>query len=117
MNISSIIIRIHPEKWDQAIQAISKIPNVEISIQDEQKSVLIAIIQANSTDLELSALNEISRTIGVISANMHLSYNEESFRNCALESGKIAELIDTTPIENIRYNGDVNNFLKSKKNR
>ena len=115
MNISSIIVKINSKKWDEAIDMITKIPHVEIALQDRQKESLIAIIEAPDTNLEIKALNSINTTPGVISANMHLSYNEDSFESCVLEAGEIAKLIDTTPIEDIRYNGDINTFLKPKK--
>ncbi len=115
MNISSIIVKVNLEKWDEAINAIAKIPYVEIAIQDKQKESLIVIIEAPDTHLEIEALDTINNISGIISANMHLSYNEDSFKTCVLEAGEIAKLIDTTPIEDIRYNGDINTFLKPKR--
>lgn len=115
MHISSIIIKINPKKWDKALNAIKKIPYVEIALQDRQKASLIAVIEAPDTNLEIEAFNAINTTPGIINANMHLSYNEDNFKDCKLEANEIARLIDTTPVENMRYNGDINTFLKSKK--
>lgn len=42
---------------------------------------------------------------------MHLSYTQD-LEECKLDMNEIAELIDTKPIAEVRYSGDVNNLLK-----
>ena len=113
MNISSIIIKIAPPLWKDTCDELSKIPHFEIALQDQEKQTLIGVIEAENSDIELFTLKQISATKGVISANMHLSYSQEDLKQTSMTD--LAEFIDTAPIEEMRYSGNIDEFLKKYK--
>ena len=55
MNISSIIIKAHSEKWQSTLEALSRLSTpsstLEIALEDEAKGLIIATIEASSTCL------------------------------------------------------------------
>lgn len=112
MNISSIIIKANQEKWENILSAINTIKNTEVALHEKDKGIIIATIEADNTQEEIQALKEIQQISGVLSADMHLTYSESDLKNCKIDANKIAELIDTTPVESMRYSGDIKNFIK-----
>ncbi|MGI0407013.1 chaperone NapD [Helicobacter himalayensis] len=112
MNISSIIIRAKTQNWQNLLEKINKIAYTEVALEDSQKGIIIATIQAPDTGKDIASLKEISQLKGVLSADMHLTYSEEEFKGCEINMNEVAELIDTTPVEEMKYNGDVNNLMK-----
>lgn len=113
MNISSIIIRAKTQDWSKLLEMIGKVEYVEVALDDEARGVVIAIIQAPSTHEDIDSLKQLSKIKGVVSADMHLTYSDEEFRGCEVNMQEIAELIDTQPVEQMKYSGDVQNLLKS----
>ena len=80
-------------------------------LEDKAKGVIIATIEAPDTGADIQSLKQISALNGVLSADMHLSYMQD-LEECRLDMNEIAELIDTKPIAQMKYSGDVKNFLK-----
>ncbi|MCE3038160.1 chaperone NapD [Helicobacter anatolicus] len=112
MNISSIIIKAKQEKWEEILLAINAIANAEVALHEKDKSIIIATIEANDTQEEIQILQKIQKIHGILSADMHLTYSESDLKDCKMQADKIAELIDTTPIESMHYSGDIKKFLK-----
>lgn len=112
MNISSIIIRAKSANWQNLLEQINKIAYTEVALEDSQKGIIIATIQAPDTGKDIASLKEISQLKDVLSADMHLTYSEEEFKGCEININEVAELIDTTPVEEMKYSGDVNNLMK-----
>lgn len=116
MNISSIIIKAHSEKWQSTLETLSRLSTpsstLEIALEDKTKGLIIATIEAPSTQEEIATLKAINAIEGILSADMHLSYSDEGLRECQMSAGEIAELIDTQPIESIKYSGDIKNLMK-----
>ena len=111
MNISSIIVRAKREDWGNLLKEIGAIEHSEVALEDRDKGVIIATIEAPDTGADIRSLKQISALRGVLSADMHLSYTQD-LEECRLDIDDIAELIDTKPIEEIKYSGDVKNLLK-----
>lgn len=111
MNISSIIVRAKCDDWENLLQEIGKIAYSEVALEDKEKGVIIVTIEAPDTNSDIQSLKQIGTLKGVLSADMHLSYTQD-LEECKLDMNEIAELIDTKPIAEVRYSGDVNNLLK-----
>ncbi|WP_394995726.1 chaperone NapD [uncultured Helicobacter sp.] len=111
MNISSIIVRAKREDWEKLLEEIGAIEYSEVALEDKAKGVIIATIEAPDTGADIQSLKQISALNGVLSADMHLSYMQD-LEECRLDMNEIAELIDTKPIAQMKYSGDVKNFLK-----
>ncbi|HIV48713.1 chaperone NapD [uncultured Helicobacter sp.] len=111
MNISSIIVRAKRDDWENLLEEIGKVAYSEVALEDRDKGVIIATIEAPDTGADIQSLKQISALRGVLSADMHLSYMQD-LEECRLDINEIAELIDTKPIAEMKYSGDVKNFLK-----
>lgn len=111
MNISSIIIHVsNPQKVKEEI---AKIKGCEIALSDEQKQVMIAVIEAENVNAEMEILGQISSIDGVIEANMHYSYAEEELEKAREEiSTEISKnLSDEVGVDEISYSGSVYNQM------
>lgn len=111
MNISSIIVRAKRDDWENLLAEIAAIRYCEVALEDQDKGVIIATIEAPDTGADIQSLKQIGALGGVLSADMHLSYTQD-LEECKLSINEIAELIDTKPIAEVKYSGDVNNLLK-----
>ncbi|RDU69104.1 hypothetical protein CQA62_04540 [Helicobacter cholecystus] len=111
MNISSIII--YTNNPQKVMQEVEKIKGCEIALSDEQKQVMIAVIEAENVNAEMEILKSISAIDGVIEANMHYSYAEEELEsakeNISREVSK--NLSDEVGIDEISYSGSVYNQM------
>lgn len=114
MNISSIIIKATQENWEQKINQINKLEYIHIELDDKQKGIMIGVIEAPDAQKEIEIIKTINTMKGILSADMHLTYSENELENCQIKAEEIAELIDSKPIDQIRYGGDVNSFLNKK---
>lgn len=117
MNVSSIIIRAKRDDWENLLNEISGIDYTQVALDEQDKGLIIATIEAPSTQKDIQSLEQITKLKGVASADMHLTYNEEELKNCEIamkDSAKIMELVDTKAIDDIMYSGDVNNFVETK---
>ncbi|WP_104697818.1 MULTISPECIES: chaperone NapD [unclassified Helicobacter] len=112
MNISSIIIKATQENWEQKISQINKIPYTHIELDDKEKGIMIGVIEAPDAQKEIEILKTINSMQGILGADMHLTYNENELKDCQMKAEDIAELIDSKPIEQMKYSGDVNNYIK-----
>ncbi|WP_104749559.1 chaperone NapD [Helicobacter cynogastricus] len=109
MNISSVIIKVQPEGFEQSLKAIAALECVEIPAFDQEKSVIIALIEASSVQEELRANKEIENIPGVLSAHMHFSYSDENPLPPNIQAS--LEKIENTDAKAMRYSGDINNWL------
>lgn len=112
MNISSIIIKASPENWEEKLQKINALPSTNTELEDKTKGIIIATIEAQNAQEEIQILKQINLIDGISSADMHLTYSENELKDCKMKAEEIAELIDEKPLEEMKYSGDVNNFLK-----
>ena len=94
MNISSIIVRAKRDDWENLLEEIGKVAYSEVALEDRDKGVIIATIEAPDTGADIQSLKQISALRGVLSADMHLSYMQD-LEECRLDINEIAELIDT----------------------
>lgn len=113
MNISSIIIK--SKDIESTAQKLAKINSVEIALKED--STIIAVIEAESTEMEVSILKQIESVDGVISAQMHYCYFEDELSDEIknMDFGVPKILNDNTPIEKVRYSGSVDYMMKKEK--
>ncbi|WP_104694966.1 chaperone NapD [Helicobacter salomonis] len=109
MNISSVIVKVQLESFEQSLKAIEALECVEVPAFDREKQVIIALIEAPSVQEELRANREIENAPGVISAHMHFSYSDENPLPSNIQAS--LEKIENTDAKSVRYGGDVNNWL------
>lgn len=112
MNISSIIIKASSENWENKLKQINALPSTNVELEDQTKGIIIATIEAQNAQEEIQILKQINLIDGISSADMHLTYSENELKDCKMKAEEIAELIDEKSIEEMKYSGDVNNFLK-----
>ncbi|CAM2754407.1 chaperone NapD [Helicobacter felis] len=109
MNISSVIVKVQLESFEQSLKAIEALEYVEVGAFDREKQVIIALIEAPSVQEELRANKEIENIPGVLSAHMHFSYSDENPLPPNIQAS--LEKIENTDTKAVRYSGDINNWL------
>lgn len=110
MNISSIIVRVDKKYWKDIKISLDEIDGVEVHIFDEENALAIVTITADSAAYEIEKLGQIERIVGVIGANMHYSYSEESQDRLSDEE-ILAHIEKIEDAKEIRYKGSVNNWI------
>ncbi|GLH57498.1 chaperone NapD [Helicobacter ailurogastricus] len=109
MNISSVIVRVEVAAFNEALEAIKSIEQVEVAAFDKDKGVIIAVIEAENVNEEVRANRAIEQVAGVLSAHMHYSYSDENPLPPDIQTS--LEKIENTDAKSMRYGGDVNNWL------
>lgn len=120
MNISSIVVKTAQDSFDCVKNAIMQIQGCEIYLEDEATHQLIVVVEAPSTEEEVAINKHIESIAGVMSANMHYTYQESEI-NAQLKSidGGVSEFLnnDSIPIESITYSGSVANLMGKKRKK
>lgn len=109
MNISSVIVKVALDTFEQSLEALRAIEHVEVPVSDPKKGLLIVLIEAENVQEELEANRQIEVAVGVISAHMHYSYSEDDPQ--ALEMQQIIQKIEDQDDMAVRYSGDVRNWM------
>ncbi|CCM11285.1 periplasmic nitrate reductase component NapD [Helicobacter heilmannii] len=112
MNISSVVVRVELEAFEDVLENFKNIEHVEVGAFDKDRGVVIALIEAENVNEEVRANRAIEQTKGVISAHMHYSYSDEDPLPPNIQES--LEKIENTDAEGVRYGGDVNNWLFDK---
>ena len=87
MNISSVIVKTKPEHYDAVYLNLIESNLCDVHFGDKEKGIIIVTIEGESVEEEIKKVTSIEDLPYVISANMHMSYNEE-------ELDKLREGID-----------------------
>jgi len=110
MNISSLIIKVKEDKFEEVLKTLQNSDYCEVHLFENQK--IVVTIEGYTTDDEIKALKKIEQLKGVLSAEMAYAYSEQELET---ERQKI-EIADDVPswlndntikAENIRYKGDL----------
>ncbi|WP_121022632.1 chaperone NapD [Helicobacter vulpis] len=110
MNISSVIVKVQPESFEQSLKTIEALECVEVPAFDQEKGVIIALIEAPDTQAELRANREIENAPGVVSAHMHFSYSDENPLPPNIQAS-LEKIEKSQDAKAVRYSGDINNWL------
>ncbi|MCX2717544.1 chaperone NapD [Helicobacter sp. MIT 21-1697] len=120
MNISSIVVKTTQDSFNCVKNTIMQIQGCEIYLEDEATHQLIVVVEAPSTEEEVAINKHIESIAGVMSANMHYTYQEDEI-NAQLKNidGSISEFLnnDNIPAENIAYSGSVAHLMSKKRKK
>lgn len=118
MNISSVVIKTTQEAFESVKDSIREMKGCEIYLEDEGTSQIVVVLEAQDTQEEVEINKCLESLSGVVSANMHYTYQEDeiSAQLQTMEDGACEFLNDDSiPAEHITYSGSVAHLMK--KNR
>ena len=114
MTISSIIVQTTPKNVEKVVEMLKKSELCEYHLHDEKGRIIITA-EGENTGQEMEKLSKIQQLEGILSAEMHYSYNEDELDKMRedLEIAETPEWLNDENIkaEEIEYHGD----LKKKK--
>ena len=111
MNISSIVVQVKPENYENVKEALEASGVCEYHFGDVEKGKMIVTIEGENVEDEIKKLVSIQKTPGVIAADMMQTYQEELDE--AIKELEAADMVpgmlndDSIDIHNIVYNGDL----------
>jgi nitrate reductase NapD len=85
MNISSIIVKTHPEHYREVWESLEKSGLCDLHFGEEEKGVIIVTIEGETVEEEIAKLAQIEELPHIISAEMHMSYCEEEIEGMLKE--------------------------------
>ena len=77
MNYSSVVITLAAGAESRALKALSALEGLEVHHVDEASRRVVAVIEAETTGLEVDVFERIRRTEGVIDVSLHAHYFED----------------------------------------
>ncbi|HGY08893.1 MAG TPA: nitrate reductase [Oceanithermus profundus] len=114
MNISGLVVRANPERFDEVLEVLEEAPWVEVYTHDGE-SKLVVVVEAEDTAAEMAVYRTIEGIPGVLSVELAYSYSEEleqAREELAAAEAVPEALSDDVPVEEVRYQGDVRTLLK-----
>ena len=120
MNISSIVVKTTPEHFESVQEMIDEVQNCEIYLADEATSQIIVVLEAANTQEEITINKHLEGLPGVMSAQMHYTYQEEELtaQLREMEDGACEFLNDESiPAENITYSGSIAHLMGKTKRK
>lgn len=118
MNISSIVVRTKAEEFEHVKKLISEIQNCEIYLSDKESSHIIVVLEAKDIQEEVAINKHIESLAGVISAQMHYTYQEDEL-NATLQKmhDGACEFLNDESIsaEDITYSGSIAHLMGKTK--
>jgi len=118
VNISSLVVRVQPERFEKAKNEIIERDLGEIPTHDGE-SKLVVVVEAENTAAEMIIYKTIEDIEGVLSVELAYTYSEEfdDAREYLEKSDPVPEVLsDEVPIEGVRYGGDVRNWMRRYSN-
>ncbi len=108
MNVSSIVIKIDPDKAELLLTQLEGL----CEIHHQEGAKLIATIEQDTIDDEIRIIRAIEKIDGVSAVEMAFSYSEtelEKIRNDVELSGEVPEWLndDSVTAKQINYQGDL----------
>lgn len=120
MNISSIVVKTTQESFHSIKEAIRAIEGCEIYLADEASLQLIVVLEAPSSAEEVAINKQLELLPGVMSANMHYTYQESELNAQLRDNGEgVSEFLndDSIKAEDIAYSGSIAHLLKQGRKR
>lgn len=111
MNISSIVVRVQPENYDQVKEALEVSGVCDYHFGDKEKGKMIVTVEGAGVEEEIKKLVAIQTTKGVLAADMMQTYQEEL--ESAIKELEEADVVpdmlnmDSVDVRDIIYNGDL----------
>ncbi|MDR1554526.1 MAG: chaperone NapD [Campylobacteraceae bacterium] len=121
MNISSIIVKTSPEFINILIEKLKNTTHVDYHFHDELGNIIVTI-ETKDTSAQITVFNKIEKLEHVISAQMSYSYSEEELEEeinhlNSLKSSVPDVLQSDIKAKDLKYSGDVENYLKKRRNK
>lgn len=114
MNISSVVIKTTQRAFDSVKDSIQTIKGCEIYLKDASTSQIVVVLEAQNTQEEVEINKYLESLPGVISANMHYTYQEDEL-NAQLQTMNdgVCEFLndDSIPAEQIKYSGSIAHLM------
>lgn len=111
MNISSIVVQVKPENYENVKDALEASGVCDYHFGDIEKGKMIVTVEGENVEEEIKKLVAIQQTPGVIAADMMQTYQEElddAIRE--LEAANVVPDVlerEDIDIRDIVYNGDL----------
>ncbi|MCD6654461.1 MAG: chaperone NapD [Sulfurovum sp.] len=111
MNISSIVVQVRSEKYDDVKNALETSGLCDYHFGDKEKGKIIITIEGENVEEEIKKLKGIQAIPGVIAADMMQTYQEELDK--AIRELEAADSVpdilqdETIDIRDIVYHGDL----------
>ena len=111
MNISSIVVQVLPENYDEVKESLEASGMCEYHFGEKEKGKMIVTIEGSGVDEEIKKLVSIQETKGVLAADMMQTYQEEL--ESAIKELEEADVVpdmlnmDSVDVRDIIYNGDL----------
>ena len=111
MNISSIVVQVLPENYDEVKESLEASGMCEYHFGEKEKGKMIVTIEGEGVDEEIKKLVSIQETKGVLAADMMQTYQEElegAIRELE-EADVVPDMLnmDSVDVRDIIYNGDL----------
>lgn len=110
MNISSIVIQVAPQHYDEIEKKLKQSDICDFHFGDKEQGKMIVTIEGKDTDEEIKKVSMLQKMDKVINANMIQTYQED-LEQARKELGKQDEvadvLSDDVDVKDVAYGGDL----------
>jgi nitrate reductase NapD len=110
MNVSSIIVKVLPENFDEVRESLKNTGLCEIHFAEQDKGIIIVTVEGEGVGEEIEKVRVLENIPKVISADMHLSYCEDELNEMQKDfdfNKTVDDINSDKPIEEIVYNGSL----------
>ncbi len=114
MNISGLVVRVQPSRMREVREAIEAAGLGEVST-DDGENTLVVVVEAEDTAKEMAIYRTIEGIEGVLAVELAYTYSEELEQardRLEVGDGVPRVLSDDVPPEEVRYGGDVRNWIR-----
>ena len=111
MNISSIVVQVKPENYDEVKETLETSGKCEYHFGEKEKGKMIVTVEGSGVEEEIEKLVFIQQTKGVLAADMMQTYQEEL--EGAIKELEEADVVpdmlnmESVDVRDIIYNGDL----------
>jgi len=112
MNISSIIVKTKPENYEAVWLNLEESGLCELHIGEKEKGIIIVTVEGETVEKEIEKLTKIEEMPMIISADMHMSYNEDELDKLRADididsTSTVEEINQNKKVEEINYFGSL----------
>ncbi|WP_456410700.1 chaperone NapD [Oceanithermus sp.] len=114
MNISGLVVRVQPSRIREVREAIEAAGLGEVPT-DDGENTLVVVVEAEDTAKEMAIYRTIEGIEGVLAVELAYTYSEELEQardRLEVGDGVPQVLSDDVPPEEVRYGGDVRNWIR-----
>ena len=111
MNISSIVVQVLPDNYDKVKEALEASGVCDYHFGEKEKGKMIVTVDGEGVEEEIKKLVAIQQTVGVLTADMMQTYQEEL--ETAIKDLEEADVVpdmlnmESVDVRDIIYNGDL----------